>query len=155
MPAPVFQGALCIYSEAAILGPLRCHSRSLCDTIWGALRCYSRSYIALLFEVPWGQNPRQNFSSLGGFFFPSDQNEQYHTPLLSKIWDLSDRKKLWDSPFNFHVLHLSPTKLPHSRFYILISDDLQSFSCQCLPVFACIFSYLRMISRVFFHICRG
>ena len=32
---------------------------------------------------------RPKFSSLGGFG-PSDQNEQYHTPLISKIWDLVD-----------------------------------------------------------------
>ena len=36
----------------------------------------------------------------------SDQNQLYHTPLLSKIWDLNDRKKLVNNPFNCSDLPL-------------------------------------------------
>ena len=124
----------------------RWHSRSLALSFEVPLRYYLRC-LALLLEVLYcaairgrlrTKSKTKIFKFRRFFFFPSDQNEQYHTPLLSKIWDLSDRNKLWDSPFNFHELHLSPTKLPHSRFYSLISDDHKSFNCQCLPVFACI-----------------
>ena len=52
---------------------------------------------------PWGPILRATFSSLGGFLGPSDQNELYHTTLLSmdisKILDLSDRNVLVKGPF--------------------------------------------------------
>ena len=34
------------------------------------------------------------------FLVPSDQNELYHTPLLSEIWGLGDRNFLWDNTLN-------------------------------------------------------
>ena len=49
-------------------------------------RCESRSL-----GTKW--KPK-NFEFLP-FIDPSGQNQLYHTPLLSKIWDLNDRKKLW------------------------------------------------------------
>ena len=33
------------------------------------------------------------------FIDPSEQNQLYHTPLLSKISDLSDRQKMVNNPF--------------------------------------------------------
>ena len=60
------------------------------------------SHSAPSFEVPGDKIQDQNIQVLG-FIDPSDQNEQYHTPLLSKIWDLIERRKiLWDYPFNEH-----------------------------------------------------
>ena len=64
---------------------------------------------ALPFKTPCGaviRNPsRQNLGQkvvkFRWFLGPSDQNQIYNTPLLSKIWDYSDRKKLWDQPFKW------------------------------------------------------
>ena len=105
MPAPVFQGAQCIHSGAAIRGPmLRCHSKPL--------RTKSRSKI---FKSRW-------------FCYFSDQNEQYHIPLIS-----------------MYSIYLLQSYLIHGS----------TFSSQsCLPVFVCIFSYLGMISRVFLSYLR-
>ena len=37
-----------------------------------------------------------------GFIDPSDQNELYHTPLQSKIWDLTERNKNTKCPIDAH-----------------------------------------------------
>ena len=44
----------------------------------------------------------KNFEFLA-FIDPSGQNQLYHTPLLSKIWDLNDRKKIVNNPFNCQI----------------------------------------------------
>ena len=36
---------------------------------------------------------------------PSDQNQLYHTPLLSKIWDKSDRKNGGTIPLRIYSFH--------------------------------------------------
>ena len=40
---------------------------------------------------PLGTNFETKIFKFRWFLGPSDQNELYHTPLLSKIWDLGDR----------------------------------------------------------------
>ena len=52
---------------------------------WGPLRCYPRSHVALPFDVPKDKS-RTIFFKIRWFIDPSDQNEQYHTPLHSEIW---------------------------------------------------------------------
>ena len=53
------------------------------------------------------------------FIDPSGQNQLFTAPLLSKIWDLNDRKKLWTIPLNksFKNLeikkHMQPVWLLH------------------------------------------
>ena len=87
----------CIHSCAAIRGPsmlpyevpLCCHSRSFRAAIRGPS------------SKPQGIKSRTKIFKFLGFIDPSDQNELYHTPLLSKIWDLIDRKRLWDYPFKY------------------------------------------------------
>ena len=91
---------------AASRGPLAL----LVEVPW---RCESRSRV-LLVEVPcaasrgpmWrcesrslGTKLKPKNCEFGSFIDPSDQNQLYHTPLLSKIWDLNDRKKLVNNPF--------------------------------------------------------
>ena len=71
---------------AASPGPLRRESRSL------------------------GTKLKPKSFEFGAFMDPSGQNQLYHTPLLSKIWDLNDRKKLVNNPFNrfhHHIWHSS------------------------------------------------
>ena len=58
-----------------------CHSRSL-------LRTQGIKFLTNIFKFR-------------GFIDPSDQNELYHTSLLSKIRGLSVRKKLWHHPFKW------------------------------------------------------
>ena len=54
---------------------------------------------------------RPQFSSFGGFLGHSDQNELYHTPLLSKIWDLGVEKFMWDDPFKVWNLQSIEVKI--------------------------------------------
>ena len=48
---------------------------------------------------------RENFE-FGAFIDPSGQNQLYHIPLVSKICDLNDRKKLVNNPFKPGVVNL-------------------------------------------------
>ena len=50
------------------------------------------AHSVLSFEGPLGTNFLTKMFKFRGFINPSDQNELYHTPLLSKIRDLIDRK---------------------------------------------------------------
>ena len=52
---------------------------------------------------PLGTKLKFNIFEFTAFIDTSDQNQLYHTPLLSKIWDLSDRKKLVNNPFNINL----------------------------------------------------
>ena len=66
-----------------------------CNTMQHPPCCHSRS----LFKTQ-GIKFLTNIFKFKGFIDPSDQNELYHTPLLSKIWGLSfRRKKLLYRPF--------------------------------------------------------
>ena len=48
----------------------------------------------------------------GGFKGPLPiQNELYHTPLLSKIWDLGVEKFMWDDPFKVWNLQSIEVKI--------------------------------------------
>ena len=51
----------------------------------------SRSLVAPRVEVP-GDKMKTQKCWVWAFIDPSGQNQLYHTPLLSKIWDLNDRK---------------------------------------------------------------
>ena len=51
--------------------------------------------MALGVEVPGDKN-----FELGAFIGPSGQNQLYHTPLLFKILDLAENKKIVNNPFN-------------------------------------------------------
>ena len=44
---------------------------------------------------PLGANFETKIFKFCWFLDPSDQNELYHTPLLSKMWDIGDRNFLW------------------------------------------------------------
>ena len=46
---------------------------------------------------PWGQNSG-HFFYFGTFIEHSDQNQLCHTPFLSILWDLNDRKNWWTIP---------------------------------------------------------
>ena len=48
---------------------------------------------------PLGANFETKIFKFQWFLGPSDQNELYHTPLLSKIWDLGDKNFLVEDPF--------------------------------------------------------
>ena len=51
------------------------------------------------------------------FIDPSGQNQLYHTPLLSKIWDLNNRQKIVNNPFKANIVELNkdPTFLSIQR----------------------------------------
>ena len=53
---------------------------------------------------PLGTNFETKIFKFWWFLGPSDQNELYHTPLLSKIWDLNDRQKIVNNPFKTILL---------------------------------------------------
>ena len=59
-------------------------------------RCHLRSFGAAI-RGPWsktlGTKSRTNIFKFLGFIDHSDQNELYHTPLLSKIWELINKKR--------------------------------------------------------------
>ena len=65
----------------------------------------------------------KNFE-FGAFIDPSDQNQQYHTPLLSKIWDLSDRKSCEQSL-------LAQFRLQVPSVWLFLSDYLQRLKTKC------------------------
>ena len=44
---------------------------------------------------PLGTNFETKIFKFWWFLGPPDQNELYHTPLLSKMWDIGDRNFLW------------------------------------------------------------
>ena len=58
------------------------------ETPW---RCASKPQVRHA-SKPLGTNFETKIFKFRWFLGPSDQNELYHTPLLSKIWDLGDRK---------------------------------------------------------------
>ena len=43
------------------------------------------------------------------FIEPSDQNQLYHTPLLSKIWVLTENKEIVNNPFKIHLVLIATT----------------------------------------------
>ena len=62
--------------------------------------------VLLPLETPWccaskplGTNFETKIFKFWWFLGPSDQNELYHTPLISKIWDLGDKNFLVEDPF--------------------------------------------------------
>ena len=57
---------------------------------------------------PLGTNFETKIFKFRWFLGPSDQNELYHTPLISKIWDLGDRNFLVEDPFKSHLLVAFP-----------------------------------------------
>ena len=73
-PNPI---ALCLETPAPPLEtPWRCASK---PQVRRASKPLGTKFETKIFKFRW-------------FLGPSDQNELYHTPLLSKIWDLGDRK---------------------------------------------------------------
>ena len=56
--------------------------------------------LPLPFEVPCSAACRVRGAKVFDHFDPSNQNELYHTPLLSKIGELSDRKNCGTIPIN-------------------------------------------------------
>ena len=73
-PNPI---ALCLETPAPPLQtPSRCASK---PQVRRASKPLGTKFETKIFKFWW-------------FLGPSDQNELYHTPLLSKIWDLGDRK---------------------------------------------------------------
>ena len=76
-----FQGKLKFVSPFEVRG----------GTIRGPWWHHSRSHVVAPFEVQ-DTNSRTKIFQFRAFLGPSDQNQLYHTPLLSKIWGLSDRK---------------------------------------------------------------
>ena len=65
------------------------------ETPW---RCASKPQVRRA-SKPLGTNFETKIFKFRWFLGPSDQNELYHTPLLSKIWDLGDKKFLVEDPF--------------------------------------------------------
>ena len=65
--------------------------------IWGVFNCCSPTSTQIMqlrneyMHTVWGMYNNVEFWA---FLDPSGQNQLYHTPLLSKIWDLNDRKKI-------------------------------------------------------------
>ena len=68
-------------------------------------------------QNPWGTNFKTKIFKFRWFLGPSDQNELYHTPLLSKIWDLGDRK------FIFDPLTLLQSFTPWQHFNLSLPDS--------------------------------
>ena len=64
-------------------------------------------------------------------FWVSGQNQLYHTPLLSKIWDLNDRKKLVNNPFK--ALSVWVASHTPSKSNISIDYEMKSHLMQILP----------------------
>ena len=61
--------------------------------------------MALGVEVPGGKIKNKNFE-FEAFIGPSGQNQLYHTPLLFKILDLTENKKIVNDPFKIKVERL-------------------------------------------------
>ena len=66
------------------------------------------------------------------FIDPSGQNQLYHTPLLSKIWDLNNGKKLVNNPFKAY--YTSHGGQPWSVLNSCIEADLYSGDVHLGPV---------------------
>ena len=71
------------------------------------------------------------------FIEPSDQNQLYHTSLLSKIWVLTENKKIVNDPFkcimNSFLLKLSKQKrLFEEVSLISVSNNFYSFKTRLL-----------------------
>ena len=77
---------------AAIRGPLAPRYEVPCAAIRGPLRRHTRSHVAPRYEVPGDKKKPKNLG-FRAFIEPSDQNQLYHTSLLSKIWVLTENKK--------------------------------------------------------------
>ena len=72
------------------------------ETPW---RCASKPQVRRT-SKPLGTNFETKIVKFRWFLGPSDQNELYHTPLLSKIWDLGDRNFFWwRIPLNTTLLY--------------------------------------------------
>ena len=68
-----------------------------CAASKGPLRRESRSHVALGVEIPGDNKKKIEFEA---FIGPSGQNQLYHNPLLFKILDLTENKKIVNDPFN-------------------------------------------------------
>ena len=62
-----------------------------CGTIRGPMRHNTRYSLAARYEV-LDTKSRTKFFQFRWFIDPCDPNQLYHTSLLSKIWDLNERK---------------------------------------------------------------
>ena len=63
------------------------------------------------------------------FIDPSGQNQLYHTPLLSKIWDLNNGKKMVNNPFNMCKL----LKVGSSDLMFLVRERERSQNPHSIP----------------------
>ena len=88
--------------------------------------------MALQVEVP-GDKIKTQKIEFGAFKGPSGQNHQYHTPLLFKILDLTENKKIVNNPFKDDIwLHLKDHTNRESHPDAECSSELRNESGRCV-----------------------
>ena len=100
-----------VFQYQSVLAPVQCDAAPGKSSHFLILHIFVVHFLT----VTMAQILRPQFSSFGVFLGHSDQNELYHTPLQSKIWDLGGRFFQWKIPLrtisdDMRWLHLQTSK---------------------------------------------
>ena len=130
------------YQSVLVLAPVRCRAREI------LLFPHSPHSWCTLSHLHHGANLEATIFKFWWFLGHFDQNELYHTPLLSKIWDLGDRIFSVEDSFKDHQWWhdvTSPTNVKigekrHDKKSLSVTRELVINMTWCLS------SSLRMIT---------